>query len=148
MSLAAKLRRAPLRLTTGAFILNSGVGKWAGGEEQAKAIHGMAAGAYPALGKMQPPTFLRALSVAEIATGAVLLAPIVPAGIAGVALTAFAGGLIGLYLRTPALHEPGSVRPTQAGIAVAKDVWMAGAGAALVVDALTTRSDKKADVTD
>ena len=27
MSLAAKLRRAPLRLATGAFILNAGVGK-------------------------------------------------------------------------------------------------------------------------
>lgn len=148
MTLAAKLRRAPLRLTTGAFILNSGLGKWAGGEEQAKGIHGMAAGAYPALQKMQPATFLRTLSVAEIATGAVLLAPIVPAGIAGVALTAFAGGLVGLYLRTPALHEPGGVRPTQDGIAIAKDVWMAGAGASLIIDAVTTRSKKKAPAAD
>lgn len=143
MTLAAKLRRAPLRLTTGAFILNSGIGKWTGGEGQARAIHGMAAGAYPALQKMQPATFLRTLSVAEIATGAALLLPIVPAGVAGLALTAFAGGLLGLYARTPALHEPGSPQPTQAGIAIAKDVWMAGAGVSLILDAVTTRSSRE-----
>ena len=42
MSLATKLRRAPGRVTTGAFILNSGLGKLSGDDETAKAVHGMA----------------------------------------------------------------------------------------------------------
>ncbi|AHD23601.1 hypothetical protein Y013_03630 [Rhodococcus pyridinivorans SB3094] len=37
------------------------------------------------------------------------------------------------------MHEHGSIRPTQDGTAVAKDVWMFGIGAALVIDALGCR---------
>ena len=37
MSLSAKLRRAPIRIATGAFILNSGLGKLHGDEDTAKA---------------------------------------------------------------------------------------------------------------
>jgi hypothetical protein len=44
-----------------------------------------------------------------------------------------------LYLRTPGLRKPGSLRPTQDGTAIAKDVWLLGAGLGLVIDALTTR---------
>ena len=47
MSLAAKLRRAPLRLATGAFILNAGVGKLSLDEGTAGYLHGAGAGAYP-----------------------------------------------------------------------------------------------------
>ena len=50
----------------------------AGDEKTATAIHGMATGAYPFLGKLNPTTFLRMLSVAEITTGAALLTPFVP----------------------------------------------------------------------
>jgi hypothetical protein len=39
-----------------------------------------------------------------------------------------------MYLRTPALHRPGSVWPTPAGIAVSKDVWMLGIGVGLLAD--------------
>ena len=35
------------RLTTGGYILHSGLEKWRGDEGTAKGIHGMAAGAYP-----------------------------------------------------------------------------------------------------
>ena len=38
------------------------------------------------------------------------------------------------------MHEPGSLRPTHQGTAIAKDVWMLGVGAGLVVDAATARS--------
>ena len=51
---------------------------------------------------------------------------------AGTALTGFSGSLLTMYLRTPALHKPGSVWPTQAGTAVSKDVWMLGIGLGLV----------------
>ena len=106
----------------------------------------MATGAYPFLGKLKPTTFLRMLSVAEITTGAGLLAPFVPERAAGAALTAFSGGLVTMYLRTPALHRPGSVWPTPGGIAVSKDVWMLGIGASLLLDSIVSVTAEPADV--
>jgi hypothetical protein len=132
MRLAA--RHIPTRLSTGAYIAHTGWEKWHGNPEQAKAVHGMAAAAYPFLADMPPARFLRLLAGAEIGIGAALLTPMVPAAIAGAALTGFAGGLIVMYLRTPALHKPGSVWPTPAGIGVSKDVWMLGIGLGLIAD--------------
>ncbi len=139
MSLAAKLRRAPGRIATGAFILNSGLGKLKGDPQTAAGIHGMAVGAYPFLGKVSAPVFLKALAVGEIAVGSLLLFPLVPAGLAGLALTGFAGGLVGLYIRTPGLHDS-KMRPNQGGTAIAKDIWMVGTGLGLVIDAALSES--------
>ena len=130
-----KLRNAPLRLATGAYILHSGIEKWSGGEQQAQGVHGMAAGAFPFLKGMQPAVFLKSLSLGEVAVGAALLAPVVPPAVAGAALTGFSGALLTMYLRTPALHKPGSIWPTQNGIGVSKDVWMLGIGLGLLTDA-------------
>jgi hypothetical protein len=94
----------------------------------------MASGAFPFLAKVPPATFMKALSIAEIGTGTALLTPLVHNRIAGAALTAFAGGLIAMYLRTPALHEPGSVWPSQAGTAVSKDIWLLGIGLGLLAE--------------
>lgn len=139
MSLAAKLRRAPVRIAAGAFVLNSGLGKIKGGPEQAAGIHGMAVGAYPFLKKVEPNTFLKALGAGEIALGAALLLPVAPAGLVGLGLSAFATGLVGLYVRTPALHDK-YLRPTPGGIGIAKDVWLAAIGYGLVVDAALAES--------
>jgi hypothetical protein len=128
------VRNIPTRAASGAYILHAGLGKWEGSEERAKGLHAMASGAFPFLAKVPPATFMKALAIAEIGTGTALLAPLVPNRIAGAALTAFAGGLIAMYLRTPALHEPGSVWPTQAGSAVSKDVWMLGIGLSLLAE--------------
>jgi uncharacterized membrane protein YphA (DoxX/SURF4 family) len=128
------LRNLPGRVATGAYILHSGLKKWNGSEEQAKGVHTMASNAYPFLTKVEPTTFLKALSVAEIGVGAALLTPFVPNRLAGAALTGFSGGLLGMYLRTEALHEPGSVWPTQAGTAISKDVWMLGIGLGLMAE--------------
>jgi uncharacterized membrane protein YphA (DoxX/SURF4 family) len=125
-------RDIPTRLSTGGFILHAGWGKWHGNDEQATAVHGMAAGAFPFLRGIPPSVFLKALAASEIATGLALLAPVVPSRLAGVPLTAFAGGLLTMYLRTPTLHKPGSVWPTPAGIGVSKDVWMLGIGLSLL----------------
>ena len=133
--MSVQLRNIPGRAATGAYILHSGLTKWNGTEEQAEGLHAMAAGAYPVLADVQPATFLKLLSAAEIGIGAALLTPFVGNRLAGAALTAFSGGLLGMYLRTPALHEPGSVWPTWAGIAISKDVWMLGIGLGLVADA-------------
>ena len=63
----------------------------------------------------------------------------VPTAVAGAGLTAFAGGLLGLYLKTPGMRQEGSLAPTQQGIGIAKDVWMLGIGVSFVVDALANR---------
>ncbi|GHE64359.1 hypothetical protein [Streptomyces vinaceus] len=52
------------------------------------------------------------------------------------ALTAFSVGTIGLYLRTPGMREEGSLRPTEQGIALAKDVWLLGVGVALIAEGM------------
>lgn len=137
MSLAKKLRHIPTRLVTGAFILNSGVSKLSGDAQTAAGVHGMAAGAYPFLKSIQPPTFLRLLSGAEIALGSALLLPVVPAAVAGAGLVAFSSGLLGMYVRTPGMHE--SLRPTQQGTPIAKDAWMLGIGLSLLLDEATSR---------
>jgi hypothetical protein len=59
--------------------------------------------------------------------------------VAGAALTAFSGGLIGLYLRTPGMRREGSLRPTQPGVPLAKDAWLVGIGLGLMADGLTDR---------
>ncbi len=139
MSLAAKLRRAPVRIAAGAFVLNSGLGKFKGGAEQAAGIHGMAVGAYPFLKKVEPNTFLKVLGATEVILGGALLLPLAPAGLVGLGLTAFGGGLVGLYVRTPGLHDK-YLRPTPGGIGIAKDVWLTAIGVGLVVDAALAES--------
>jgi len=139
MSIAAKIRRAPLRAVTGAFILNTGLSKLKGDADTAGAIHGMAVGAYPVFSKVAPTVFLKVLAISEVTVGSLLLLPIVPAGLAGIALTAFAGSLLGMYARTPALHDS-NMRPTQAGTPIAKDIWMAGIGVGLILDAALEES--------
>lgn len=148
MTLSAKLRRAPTRIAAGAFILNSGIGKLNGGEDTAKAIHGMASGAYPVFEKVEPKLFLRGVGAAEVALGAALLAPVVPATLAGAGLAAFSGSLLGMYWRTPGMHRDGDPRPTQQGTAVAKDSWLFGIGAALMLDAVfSALHDKRLEAT-
>jgi uncharacterized membrane protein YphA (DoxX/SURF4 family) len=139
MRISKIARQLPSRVAVGAFILNSGLGKWGADEEHAAGIHGMAVGSYPFLGKLPAAQFARLLSIAEISLGAALLIPVVPGVVAGAGLTAFSGGLLGLYLRTEGMHEPGSVKPTPQGIGLAKDVWMLGVGLSLLVDDLVDR---------
>lgn len=142
MRFSTMARRAPGRLVTGAFILNSGLGKWGADKETAEHLHGTAAGAYPFLAKMKPEDFARLLAASEIALGSALLLPIVPAGLAGLGLTAFSGALVGLYARTPGMTKEGSLLPTQQGIALAKDTWMLGIGLSLMLDEVTERGHR------
>ena len=123
----------PLRLATGAYILNSGISKLGADEGTAQYLHGAAASTYPALFKdMDPAKFARLLACSEIGVGAALLAPMVPATVAGAALTGFGASLVGMYLRTPAMTLDDGIRPSQEGMAVAKDVWLVGAGLTLL----------------
>jgi hypothetical protein len=140
VSASAKIRRAPVRLATGAFILWSGVGHLNPDEQTVAEVHGMAAVAYPFLSKVHPKLFTRALAVGELATGGLLLVPIVPAWLAGLALTNLAGGLVGLYARTPNLHRERSVFPTREGLGNAKDTWLAAIGVSLLTDGVLAKS--------
>jgi hypothetical protein len=132
------------RIATGAFILNSGLGKRDVDEATAAGLHGFASNTYPFLAKVPPATFAKALSTAEIVVGATLLTPLVPTAVAGVVLTGFSAGLLGLYLRTPGMTKPGSVAPTQEGLTVAKDVWMLGIGIGLITRGLMDRPRRSA----
>ena len=127
-----RLSHIPLRATAGAFILNSGLSKWSADRATAEGLHGFASGTYPAVKKIDPPIFVKALAAGEIALGTALLLPGVSSTKAGAGLTAFSAGLLGLYVKTPGLRE--GFRPTQDGIAIAKDVWLLGIGTSLVVD--------------
>ena len=127
------------RISAGAFILNSGLGKRGADEEAAAGMHGFAAGTYPFLKSVPPQQFAQGLATTEIVLGAALLTPFVPTFAAGAALTAFSGGLLGLYLKTPGMRKPGSLAPTEQGLAVAKDSWLVGIGIGLMTRGLIER---------
>ena len=143
MGLPITLSEIAPRISAGAFILNSGLTKRGADEETAAGMHGFASGAYPFLGKMAPTQFVGALSTAEIAIGAALLTPFVPTAVAGAALTAFSGGLLGLYLKTPGMRKEGSLAPTEQGLSIAKDSWLLGIGIGLLVRGTVDREPRR-----
>jgi hypothetical protein len=141
MGISVKARHLPPRIATGAFILNSGIGKLSADEAAATQLHGFAAGTYPFLNKLKPADFVRILAATEITLGVALLIPVIPASVAGAGLAAYSGGLLGLYARTPGMRKQGTPLPTEQGTVLAKDIWMAGIGLGLVIDDLTDSRD-------
>ena len=142
MGLPITLSEIAPRISAGAFILNSGLGKRGADEATAAGMHGFAAGTYPFLKSIPPQQFVKGLATTEIVLGAALLTPFVPTTVAGAALTAFSGGLLGLYLRTPGMRKPGSLAPTQEGLALAKDSWLVGIGIGLFTRGLIERKPR------
>src|SRR3712207_3980989 len=143
MGLPITLSEIAPRISAGAFILNSGLGKRGADAEAAAGMHGFAAGTYPFLKNMDPQQFAKALATAEIAIGAALLTPFVPTAVAGLALTGFSGGLLGLYLNTPGMRKPGSLAPTEQGLTIAKDVWLLGIGIGLLTRGTIDREPRR-----
>lgn len=137
------LSHLPLRVAIGAFFLNSGLSKWNLEGEAAVATHGMAVGAMPQVRRIEPDVFARLLAGTEVVLGAALLVPVVPSALVGAGLVGFGGGLARLYLATPGLREPGSIRPTQQGVPIAKDSWLIGAGLTLLLDDLFGRMSSR-----
>ncbi|OUM40978.1 hypothetical protein [Arthrobacter sedimenti] len=132
--MAFQLSHIPLRLTTGAFILNSGLGKTNLDEGSAGYMQAMASKAFPQIGQLQAQQFGKALAASEIAIGSALLAPFIPSKLAGLALLAFSTGMMTMYFRTPELTQEDGIRPTQDGTSVAKDVWLVGVALSLLLD--------------
>src|SRR3954447_2061161 len=120
MSMSAKLRRAPLRIVTGAYIVNSGVSKLTADDDAAKTLHDTASGTYSFVGNMQPKMFARGLGVGEVAVGAAVLLPFVSPFVAGAALVGMSGALLNVYWNTPGMHREGSPLPTEQGMPFAK----------------------------
>jgi hypothetical protein len=149
MGLPITLPEIAPRVSAGAFILNSGLGKRNVPAEAAAGMHGFAAGTYPFLKSIPPEQFVKGLSTAEIVIGGALLTPFVPTALAGALLTGFSGGLLGLYLKTPGMRKDGSLAPTEQGLALAKDSWLVGIGIGLLSRGFIERKPrvtvKKAD---
>jgi hypothetical protein len=142
MGLPITLSEIGPRLSAGAFILNSGLGKRGADADAAAGLHGFAAGTYPFLKGIEPEQFAKGLAATEIGIGAALLTPFVPTAFAGLLLTGFSGGLLGLYLNTPGMRKEGSLAPTEQGLAVAKDVWLLGIGVGLLTRGLVDRTPR------
>ncbi|MGH3775294.1 MAG: hypothetical protein ACRDRR_06095 [Pseudonocardiaceae bacterium] len=142
MDLRRKAWQLPLRLAAGSYVVNSGLSKWDADEVSAKQLQSFASGAYPLLASVDARLFVKALSASEVVIGAALLLPFVPPGAAGVGLATFSAGLLGLYLRTPDMRLEGSLRPTEQGLPLAKDVWLAAIGASLIIDGLAGRGSR------
>ncbi|HLG68020.1 MAG TPA: hypothetical protein VKV36_09160 [Acidimicrobiales bacterium] len=139
----AHLATMPERIATGAYIVSSGLSKLQAEKETADGLHSMAATVYPVLEKTEPARFAKGLGLAETVLGGALLLPMVGDGVAGFALAAFSGGLLGLYLKTPGMRREGSLRPTERGTPFAKDVWLLGIGLSLMVNAARARSSRR-----
>jgi hypothetical protein len=135
--MATKLWHVPVRLATGAIILDQGLLKLKADDDTAKWLHGQAVHAFPQFADMEPKEFLQLLSAGEIALGTALLGiGLVPSGLAGLALGVFGGSLTRLYLKAPGTRREGTIAPSQQGVGLAKDSWMLAIGTALVLDSV------------
>jgi hypothetical protein len=142
--MATKLWHVPVRLATGAIILDQGLSKLNADEDTINWLHGQAVVAFPRFQEMDPRDFVQLLSASEIALGASLLGiGFVPSSLAGLGLGAFGGSLTRLYLKTPGMRREGSIAPSQQGIGLAKDSWMLAIGTALVLDAVFGSSRRR-----
>ena len=126
-----RLSSAALRIPTGAYILNAGLGKFQVDKEGAEGLRDMAVDGVPPLGQIDAETFATGLASAETALGVALLCPLIPNRLAGLGLTAFGAGLLSMYFGGDQYTEDDGICPSDAGKAIAKDAWLVGAGIAL-----------------
>jgi hypothetical protein len=135
--MATKLWHIPVRLATGAIILDQGLLKLGADEDTANWLHGRAGQVFPQFADMEPKDFMQLLSTCEIGLGVALLGiGFVPASVAGLGLAVFGGSLTRLYLKSPGTRREGTIAPSQQGVGLAKDSWMLAIGTALVLDSL------------
>jgi hypothetical protein len=147
MEISANLRRAPLRLTTGAFVLNSGISTFNGDGAKTSRLQTSAARLVPQVERMDPRTFTKVVGVGEVTLGAALMLPVVPAAVAGLGLSAFAASLLASQRPVNGQHADTSDEPATQPVPEATEAWMLGAGVSLLLDALTTPAhDKSVEV--
>lgn len=137
-----KLSHLLMRSVSGAFILQSGIGKLGLSGDAAAGLRDFAATGVPALAKLSPDNFGKFISYSEIAVGGALLTPFISDRLAGVALGAFSGGLLSIYFRNDALTQSDGIRPSEDGLSISKDVFMALIAASLMLDGSEKKSKK------
>lgn len=134
-----------LRGASGAYLLQSGIGKLNMPTEAAAGTQEFAATGVPAVKKMSPDTFGKFVSYSEIGIAGALLAPFVPNKLAGTALGAFSAGLLSIYFRNEAMTQDDGLRPSEAGTGLSKDLFMAAiAGALMTSPDVEGKAEKKA----
>ncbi len=143
MEISANLRRAPLRLTTGAFVVNSGITTFNADIEATKRLQTYAARLVPQVERMDSRTFAKLMAAGEVTLGTALILPVVPAAVAGLGLSAFAASLLAAQRPTNGQHTDGASEPHTQATANATDAWMLGAGLSLLLDALTSPAHDK-----
>ncbi|WIM68339.1 hypothetical protein QP027_02760 [Corynebacterium breve] len=121
-----------LRAIPGALIVNSGVGKLQLPAEVSHGLHQAATSGIKAIEKLPADSFARNLGIAEIGVGGALLAPFIPSRLAGAALTTFGAGLMTMYFNNDENTEADGIRPSQAGLSLAKDSWLVAIGLGLM----------------
>ena len=127
-----RLPSAALRIPTGAYILDAGLGKFKVDKEGAEGLRDMATDGIPQLGQIDAETFATGLASAETALGAALLCPLIPNRLAGLGLTAFGAGLLTMYFGGDQYTQDDGIRPSQEGLPLSKDSWLVAIGAALM----------------
>lgn len=127
MSLSTTL----LRGISGAYFLQSGIGKLKMPTEAATGLQQFAATGVPQVTKLDPDTFGKVVSYSEIGVGASLLAPVVSNRLAGLALGAINAGFLSIYFRNDQMTRKDGIRPSEAGTGLSKDLFIAAIAAAL-----------------
>lgn len=131
-----------LRGVSGAYLLQSGYGKLDMPVEAAAGIQGFAATGVPAMEKMDADTFGKFVAYSELGIGGALVAPMVPSRLAGLALGGFSAGLLAIYFRNPGMTKEDGLRPSEDGLSLSKDLFLAAIAGALVF--APTKKRKKA----
>lgn len=128
-----RLSNAILRGVSGAYLIQSGLGKKDLPQEAYEGLKGMAASGIPQFGEWDAQTFGKFLWLSEVGIGALLVTPFVNKRLAGAALTVFSAGMLTMYFNNEGMTQSDGIRPSQEGTPLSKDVWLAAIGAALTV---------------
>lgn len=134
---------AILRGVSGAYLIQSGYGKLGMPEEAAAGLQGFAATGVPAMADLDPDTFAKLVAYSELGIGGALVTPFVSDRLAGLGLGAFSAGLLAIYFRNPVMTQEDGIRPTEAGTALSKDLFLAAIAGALVFGPKKAKKAKK-----
>ena len=128
-----RISNAILRGVPGAFLLQSGYGKLGMDAESAEGLKQFASTGVPQFADWDSQTFAKFIAGTELALGTALLTPLVSKRLAGAGLLAFSAGLLSMYFRNSDMTQEDGIRPSEQGMTLSKDSFLAAIGAALVL---------------
>ncbi|MCG7432135.1 hypothetical protein MHK71_06365 [Kocuria indica] len=128
-----RISNAILRGVPGAFLLQSGYGKLGMDAESAEGLKQFASTGVPQFADWDSQTFTTFIAGTELALGTALLTPFVSKRLAGAGLLVFSAGLLSMYFRNSDMTQEDGIRPSEQGLTLSKDAFLAAIGAALVL---------------